>query len=206
MNKPPPQSLYAKLTEDQRAQLYDWILTLGYVKTKDRIALAKPEGFGISTHLSCLHRFFKRYQQKLRTEDIVAAKENRSSPEDTSILVFDAEQSVQHAAQHLASSPMDSDQFRDVSRWLATHKDHELKRDYYQLAAQQLALARERLAFDRERYEFDTARTVLLHHMELVEIRKNDTLTDEEKIDQARSLIFNRPISELPPRIVPKST
>ena len=62
----------------------------------------------------------------------------------------------------------------------------------------------DRLAFDRERYEFDIARTVLLHHIELGKIRKDDATNDEEKINRARSLVFNRPISELPPRIVPK--
>jgi hypothetical protein len=203
MTKARSDSMLSKLTEEQQNQVYDWLISLGYTETLNKVAAPAPNGFALRTHRHSLQRFFKRHRQKLRTEEIAAAKENRSRPEDASVLVSDAEQSVQYAAQQLASSPMDSDQFRDVSRWLATHKNHELKRDYYQLAAQQLALARERLAFDRERYEFDTARTVLIHHIELEKIRQHDTLEDEEKIDMARSLIFNRPISELPPRINP---
>jgi len=71
--KPRPESLYAKLTEDQRAQLHDWILTLGYPKTMERIALALPEGFGINTHLSCLHRFYQRYAAEQDAEQLSEA-------------------------------------------------------------------------------------------------------------------------------------
>ena len=68
--KPRPESLYAKLTEDQRAQLHDWILTLGYPKTMERIALPPPDGFGINTHLSCLHRFYQRYAAEQDAEQL----------------------------------------------------------------------------------------------------------------------------------------
>jgi hypothetical protein len=203
MSKTRSDSALSKLTEDQQNQVYDWLVSLGYAETLNKVAAPPPHGFSLRTHRHSLQRFFKRHQQKLRTEDVAAAKQNQCSPQDASVLVSDAEHSLQHTAQQLASSPMDSDQFRDVSRWLATHRDHQLKRDYYQLATQQLALARERLAFDRERYEFETARQVLLHYRELEQISGERSTSDEEKIDQARSLIFNRPISELPPRIVP---
>ena len=179
--------MLSKLTEEKQNQVYDWLITFGYAETLDKVAAPPPDGFGLRTHRQSLQRFFKRHQKKLRAEDIAAAKENRSSPEDASVLVSDAEQHLQYAAQQLASSPMDCDQFRDVSRWLATHKDHELKRDYYQLATQQLALARERFAFDRERYEFDTAREVLIHHRQLEQISDERRTSDEEKIAQARS-------------------
>lgn len=189
--KPRSDSLLAKLSDEQQAQLYDWLLDLGYTKTLEKVQQALPDGgFGLKTYRSSLHRFYNRYSQQVRAADLAAAKENRSTPEDASILVSDAEQLLQYAAQQRASSPMDAAQFRDVSRWLATHKAHDLKRDYYQLAAQQLALARERLAFDRERYELDVARQVLIHYRELAKVSEDDATDDAEKINRARMLIF----------------
>src|SRR4051794_19800654 len=92
----------SKLPEDQQIRIYDWLLELGYSTTIQKLAEPAPDGFALKTHRASLHRFFKRYQQKLRSDDIAAARENRSSPEEASVLVSDAEQSVQYAAQQLA--------------------------------------------------------------------------------------------------------
>ena len=68
-------STLSALTEEQQAQLYEWIQTLGYTETLNKVAAQRPDGFGLTTHRATLLGFFKRYQEQARTEDITAAKE-----------------------------------------------------------------------------------------------------------------------------------
>ena len=88
--KPHYDNVLLQLTEEQQATVYDWLMTLGYTKTLQKLKQPPPDGLGLKTHRSCLHRFFKHYQQQVRPEDVAAAKENRSNPEDASVLVADA--------------------------------------------------------------------------------------------------------------------
>ena len=60
MLKPRSDSRLFHLSEENQAQVYDWIITFGYHKTKDRLAEPPPVGFGLATHINSLQRFFLR--------------------------------------------------------------------------------------------------------------------------------------------------
>src|ERR1043165_1990416 len=109
--KPHYDNVLLQLTEEQQARVYDWLMTLGYTKTLQKLEQPPPDGLDLKTHRSCLHRFFKHYQQQVRPEDVAAAKENRSNPEDRSVLVADAEQSFQHVGHQIATGPMNPAKF-----------------------------------------------------------------------------------------------
>ena len=116
MNKTRIDSIFLQLSEDEQAQVHEWLITLGYTKTLEKLAQPRSEGLNIQTHRSCLHRFYKRYQEQARAEDIAAAKENRPlSNEDASVLFSDAENSFLHAAHQLATGPINpSDTFAKI--------------------------------------------------------------------------------------------
>ena len=44
-NKTRSDSLLSQLTEDQQAQVYDWLMTIGYTKTLQKLAQPPPDGF-----------------------------------------------------------------------------------------------------------------------------------------------------------------
>ena len=52
-----PDSTLAQLTDDQQAQVFDWLQDLSYTETIKRLALPPPEGFGIKTYRASLHRY-----------------------------------------------------------------------------------------------------------------------------------------------------
>lgn len=82
MSKPHFDNTLFQLTDEQQAQIYDWLLSIGYTETIKKIAEPPPEGFGLKTYRSALHRFFRRYShQTLRHTDLADARE-RSSPDE----------------------------------------------------------------------------------------------------------------------------
>ena len=198
MNKAPPNSLYSKLTEDQRAQLYDWILTLGYAKTKERIALPEPEGFGITTHISSIHRFYLRYVAELDAGHAAEA-EDVSAPPPARLFPL-AEQAAHAGAFRLAATPLDTDSFGELSHWVSTQQANQLRRDYIRIADQnaaiaekKAALAEKRHAFDREKYELNVARLALKHAASFQRIHHDSDLDIQARIKAAREAIYGPP-------------
>ena len=196
--KPRYDNILSRLSEDEQARVHDWLITLGYTKTLEKLAQPRPEGLDIRTHRSCLHRFYKRYQDQARTEDLSAAKENWPiSNDDASVLVSDAEQSFLHAAHQLATGPMDSSDFSKVGHWLESRKDQMYKRFHIHIAEQNAAiaqrkatLAERRLEFDFQKFRFNAARMALVHFAELAKIARNRNADDEAKIKAAADLLF----------------
>ena len=191
--KPRPESLYAKLTEDQRAQLHDWILTLGYPKTRERIALPPPEGFGIHTHLSCLHRFYHRYAAEQDVEQLSEAAQ-LSLPAPSQMFPL-ARQAAHAGALRLTTAPENS--FPQLSQWVSAQEANQLKRDHIRIAEQNAAisfkkatLAERRLEFDLQKFRFNAARMALVHFAELAKIARNRNADDEAKIKAAADLLF----------------
>ena len=191
-------STLSALTEEQQAQLYDWIQTLGYTETLKKVAAQPPDGFGLMTHRATLHGFFKRYQKAVCAEDLAAAKENPPiSNDDASVLVSDAEQSFVHAAHQLATGPMNSSDFSKVGHWLESRKEQMYKRYHIHIAEQNAAiaqrkatLAERRLEFDFQKFRFNAARMALVHFAELAKIARNRNADDEAKIKAAADLLF----------------
>jgi hypothetical protein len=194
---PNPSPLNA-LTEKQQQQIISWLDIHPPSEVIVMVRRDPPEGFGIVTYDTSLRRFYARHKLAARKDNVHLAAEFTAEPLQDQPFDDLTTSATRQLAFEIATGPgIGLKHFNTLSRWVLKHREL-LQRD------RALAIQSERLAFDRERYEFDTARTVLLHHIELETIRKDDASSDEEKIDQARSLIFNRPISELPPRIVPE--
>src|SRR4051812_22731342 len=58
------------LTEEQQADLFDWLTTETYDVVLKRIAQPPPYGFGIKTHLNSLYRFYEQRQAAIRAHDL----------------------------------------------------------------------------------------------------------------------------------------
>ena len=183
MNKPRFDSALGRLSEDQQAQVYDWLQTLGYTRTIEKLAEPAPDGFGLRTYRASLHRFFVRYSLELKQSDISDATELVSRPQSAPLLQSGAAEAMHQAAFQLATSPHDLGSFTQLSRWLT-------KQQYLKIAQEHLALARERLALERERFQFNAARQALLKLPELTRIMDAPAHDDEDRIWAARDQLF----------------
>ena len=191
MNKPRSDSILFQLTEEQQAQIYDWIVLIGYEKTKDRLAEPPPTGFDIKTHLCSLRRFYVRYSQTVQQEDLELASPPPAGP--PTAIAAATENAIHHAAFQLSAAPPDPDTFNQLSRWLNKQKAHEQKAEYIQIARDNLAVARERLALDREKMELNYARLALKYALELHQINTHPGWDDEDKVRAARDKLFPKP-------------
>ena len=187
-------SLFNQLTEDQKAQIFDWLQCFGYTDTIKRVAAPAPDGFGLKTHRQSLHRFYQRYSQELIPEHLESAVALKATKEQTAALGLSAEEAVTHAAFQLATSPLDIETFKQLSRWITKNKADEHKAAYVRVAEQHLALARERLALERAKFEFNAAREALIHHATLGKIMEDTTRDDEARIQAAREMIFGKDV------------
>ena len=187
-------SLFNQLTEDQKAQIFDWLQCFGYTETIKHVAAPAPDGFGLKTHRQSLHRFYQRYSQELIPEHLESAVALKATSEQTAALGHGAEEAVTHAAFQLATSPLDIETFKQLSRWITKNKADEHKAAHVRVAEQHLALARERLALERARFEFNAAREALNHRATLGKIMADTTRGDEAKIQAAREMIFGKEV------------
>ena len=185
-------STLAQLTDDQQAQLFDWLQDLGYTETIKRLALPPPNGFAIKTYRASLHAFFVRYADQLKIEHAASATELAGRMTSTPAFVSVSEDALHHSAFQLSTSPINLETFKELSRWITKHKADEHKAAYVRIADQHLALARERLALERARFEFNAAREALNHHPQLGQILADPHADDEAKIHAARERIFGK--------------
>lgn len=188
--KPRADSVLAQLTDEQQAQVYDWLQSLGYSETIKRVAAPAPDGFGIKTYRQSLHRFYLQYSEHLKSEHIQTAVTLHAGSPHGSTLAAGSEEAMHHAAFQFSTSPLDIDHFKELSRWITKYKSHDLKKQYLRIAEDHLALARERLALEREKFQFNAARQALLHHQKLGEILSDSSVDDESKIHAARKQLF----------------
>ena len=184
MNKPRVDSLLFQLSEEQQAQVYDWITVLGYVKTKDRLAEPPPVGLGLNTHINSLRRFYRRYSQQIEPDELSEA--STPAPGSSQALAAAAEHGAHYAAFQLSAAPPDPDSFNQLSRWLTKQK-------FLKIAEDQVALGRERLELDRKKFQFNASREALLKLPELTKIMDNPATDDEDKIWAARQQLFGTP-------------
>jgi hypothetical protein len=191
MSKPRSDSILSQLPEEQQTQIYDWLLSVGYVQTQKNIAAPPPAGFGIKTHMSSLRRLYLRHSQKAREDDLAELADLlKSAHPSTANLAAITEDAVAHAAFQLSTAPPEVETFHELSRWLAKQKSHQLKERYVQIAEQHLALAKEQLTLEKKKFEFNAARVALEHAHDLNQIADETNLDDEDKIRRAREKLF----------------
>ena len=207
-------SKLSKLTEEQQADLFDWLSTDTYEAVQERLAKEPPDGFGLRLHINTLFRFYKdrlAHQRALDLASLPADPETQrslstnlssvaSAKEESSATVearsprnsfIDASRDAHaHATWMLAHSPGNLAAFRATGRALHAHDELAIKRDFVAIARDQLTLSRERLAFDREQFEFAAARAALAVLPDLIAIHNEKTLTEEARIHRVRLRLF----------------
>ena len=193
MTKPRSDSRILQLSEDEQSQIYEWLLSFGYVETQRRVALPRPEGFSLQTHLTSLRRFYVHFSRDLKDHDAAVCSESTLSEQGRARLSLATEEAMQYAAYQMTSGPMDSKSFSDVGRWLNRQKSLELEGQYLRVAEAKAELARKRLELERERLELNAARLALQHYTGLKDIHESPTGDQEDKIRAARDLIFGHP-------------
>ncbi|HUS37104.1 MAG TPA: hypothetical protein VM680_17290 [Verrucomicrobiae bacterium] len=233
----------SKLTDEQQADLFDWLHTDTYESVLKRMAQPVPDGFGIKTHINSLHRFYQQRQAELRaldlanllprtqdsgprTQDFSPPQDFRPSGEPSSSGGPEGEELRQsfenaqdcfptqdaglrtqncenanrfheaaksafsHSTYVLANSPSTPATYRSLSRTLHQHDDIAVKREFLDVARQQLALSSERLQFDKTQFEYNAARAALALLPELTAIDQTRDIDDEAKIWKVRTRLF----------------
>jgi hypothetical protein len=186
-------SKLSKLTEEQQADLFDWLSTGTYEAVQERIAQDPPVGFGFRLHINTLFRFYKdrlAQQRALDLASLAADPETQPSEPSAQNFVKSARDAHAHATWMLAHSPRNLAAYRATARALNSHDELAIKRDFVAIARDQLTLSRERLAFDREQFEFAAARAALAVLPELIAVHNEKTLSEDAKIHRVRLRLF----------------
>jgi hypothetical protein len=200
-----PVSILEKLSAEDRERLLGWLELHPTRKVVELVAQQPPDGFGLNTHETTLRRFAARHRAQDRTEDLdlarlfalgsaaaSAASGGASLPDSPQIMDSATQSLVSDWAFEIASSPRRKlNAFKSLSRWVLKHRELEQRE-------REIKLHTDRLALDREKFEFNAARAALEQHSELGAILQNNDTDNEDKINAARSVLFNRPISDLP--------
>ncbi len=188
----PKPSPLASLTDAQQQQVISWIETHPPAKVLELIRQDPPDGFGIVTYDTSLRRFYARHKMADRRENALLVSEFTETPTDEEPLQSVTASATRQLAFEIAHAPCAGlKQFKALSRWVLKQRELDQKEG-------ELALQASRFHFDREKWEYDIARQVLNHHNALAAIATDLTVSDEDKINRARSALFNRPIQELP--------
>jgi hypothetical protein len=186
-----PISTLESLPAEAQAQIISWLEVDSRRTVLKRIAQDPPEGLGLKTHLTTLTRFYNRHVMKERAADLELARS--LAPDGATDPIDGATQTLTREwAFQIATKPKrDLKAFRALSRWILEQRAND-QRD------REIELLERRLAFDRERYEVDIAQQVLRHYAELDRVAQDRTADDQTRINQARAILFNRPVEELP--------
>jgi hypothetical protein len=200
MNKPHCNNALLQLSDDQQAQIRDWLETLRYTETVQKLAEPAPDGFGLKTHRSTLHRFYRRYSRTIRRENLNDALELRSDDASSMPLLEGSADAVRHLAFQLSTSPEAPASFKEVSRWLSKQQYLKIAEEQLALARQRVEMEKQRLDLDREKFEFNAARQAIIHYAAIDQIATDPTTDNQDKINAVRVKLFGAaPGTPLPP-------
>jgi hypothetical protein len=183
----------SNLTEEQLADLFDWLSTGALDAVKQRVAKPPPDGFGIKTHTTTLARFYRQRHSEIRNRDLAEALASAPTVEKCKPFIDSARRNHAHATFTLTNTPLSATNYRAVSTTLFQHDDLELRRGFLEVARENVAISRERLEFDRTQFEYNAARAALSLHVELAAIHSLTDIDDEEKIWRVRQRLFGTP-------------
>ena len=143
-----PHSTLETLTDDQKDQLFDWLLEMPAREVLEKLALPPGEGFGLKTNLTTLQRFkSRRWVEHVADEIQCAARLADTTAGHDTTLGNAITSGLKHHLFQLASAPDPTGaQLALVARWV--HRQEKL-----QLDLQRLQLARERAAQNQRRLE-----------------------------------------------------
>lgn len=194
MTKLRSDSTLAQLTEDQRDQLYDWIISQGRAKAIELAAQSIDEGgLNLTLHRTTLDRFFEREQKERQARELAelaAAAESETLPERIDQLIHAARVKLAQAAYELSKTVDDPENFDRLERALHHIEIIKIKREELTIRKQELELQRERFTELCRQWRFNTARAVLCHLPELMKVARDQSLDNEEKIWAAHDICF----------------
>jgi hypothetical protein len=185
-----PHSAIANLTDEQREQLYDWLLAHSYPEVQ---ALAlKPEsegGLGIKFHRTTLVRFFEKEQDDRQAQELAelaATSDINEMPQRIELLIKAAKTRFAQATYELAKAANNPDGFDRLDRAL-----HHM--DVIRVKREELAQERERMLEQKRQWEFDASREVMRNYVDYEKIHRQSEIDEPEKIWQAREITFGKP-------------
>jgi hypothetical protein len=195
--KPRSDSALAKLTDDQRDQLYDWLAEYSYREVIAMAAKSLPEGFGVVFHKTTLVRFYSQKRRDRHIEQLAVAIAGQSISADESKLIAETAVELAHAAYEMSQGPVTPVNFNNLSRALHRKETADLRRSQVEINQQQLALNKDRVALEQKRleleirhFEFNAAEQAARHATELKDITADSTLNDHDKYLAARNVLF----------------
>jgi len=179
MRKPRSDSKLMNLPEEQKAMLCDWLLS-GVPYHQVRVLVKKE--FSVSTSLAALSGFYEtfcsaeliaRRRRAVSTADEIA-KEVESKPGRFDAATIDAlKQKAFELSVNPGANPKD---VKSLFMLVLKSRDQDLSERNIELA--------------REKFEFDAAKAALAVLPELRKIATDRSLTDDDKLRQARLKLF----------------
>jgi len=196
----------AILTEEQLADLYDWICADGILQAQKRLAQPSPHGFGLNAHRNTLSRFFHDHSRRDHRQDLVEIESMPVNPADESRLLSSAQTILAHTAYRLSFTAAAPQVFNQLSRTLHRHRIADLKEAFLHVAQQQLDIARQRLALQRDflaekkrQFNFNAAKQAALHALKIKTVLADKTIDLEAKVWKVNDIVFGPPPPETDP-------
>lgn len=184
-----PDSAIAALTEEQRNQLYDWLLSHSYPEVIDLAAKSESDGgFNIKFHRTTLIRFFNKEREERQAQELAelaARSDINEVPERINLLIKASQTHFAQATYELAKAANNPDDYERLDRAL-----HHM--EFVRVKREELALERERMLEQKRQWEFDAAREVMRNLVEYQKIHKQPTVDEPEKIWLAREVAFGK--------------
>jgi hypothetical protein len=174
------------LTEEQQADLFDWLTTDTYDVVLKRIAQPPPDGFGVKTHINSLYRFYEQRQAQFRAHDLAALAAKELIGSDSVLSVNSVVKNCENTQsspepshpQHINGEvpmPIGKDSFFAAAAAAFSHSTYILanspqtpatyravsralhQHEDISVKREYLDIARQQLALARERLQFDRA-------------------------------------------------
>lgn len=201
-------SILAQLTEPQLDDLYNWLLRKSYDEVEERCLKPPPEGFGLKIQHTTLVRFFRKERQRRRAEEAA----EHAAPVDPATALSEAKAELAYAAwENSRSEALNAKSMNDLSRALHRQELAAIKREYLEIARQQMLVAQQRLELERARlaelkrqFEFDAAREVMKNNLAYNKIHNTQGIDEQDKIWLARDITFGQ-LGTTPPTSFPST-
>jgi hypothetical protein len=186
------------LTEDQKDQLYDWLLEMPVAKVALKLAQPAPEGFGIKTHNTTLKRFKDRRWAEEAEAQIEAAKiASARSTDDATLDAAIASTLKRHLFARASSPDATTADLALLARFV--HRNEKLK-----LEVERVQISRERLAQNNRRLDL-VDRSVKVRE-ETLAFRREESARRAAHSDNSKLKIKNSELAEQSDHLGPLAT
>ena len=185
------ESELKRLSEDQKELVLTWVNEGEALRAVvERIAKPEPEGFGVVTNPATLSRFVDVW----REEQLLMARPIRVGQAEAFLLKQEEALRFQRATisvlqQRLFESAMECRRQREQRETLRMMLDYEVK-------MRRLDLAEKKFEEAKRQFEFNAARMTMKYWHQFKDIHERSNIDDEDKIWEARDVVFEGPKGE----------